>query len=173
MKIGELASATGIAASAIRFYEQSGLLPPAQRGSNGYRSYSSDAVDRLRFIQVAQSLGFTLDTMRSVFASAEGFSKDELQDELMLRLDTRLAEIDQVLATLRTQRNDLRGLRERMRTSWAAGECIDPSTLAPSGGACAASVPKAKRARGGSGVAPPAQECKASRAAPARRAVRR
>jgi DNA-binding transcriptional MerR regulator len=173
MKIGELASATGIAASAIRFYEQSGLLPPAQRGSNGYRSYSNDAVDRLRFIQIAQSLGFTLDTMRSVFVSAEGFSKDELQDELMLRLDTRLAEIDQILATLRTQRNDLRGLRERMRTSWASGECLDPSTLTLGDAAPAASAPKAKRARGNPGAAPPARESKAAGTAPARRTVHR
>ena len=61
MKIGELAAATGLATSAIRFYEQSGLLPAAQRAGNGYRSYSVEAVDRLRFIQVAQALGFTLD----------------------------------------------------------------------------------------------------------------
>jgi DNA-binding transcriptional MerR regulator len=46
MKIGELAAAAGVAASAIRFYEQSGLLPAAQRGGNGYRSYSNDAIER-------------------------------------------------------------------------------------------------------------------------------
>ena len=65
MKIGELAAATGLAPSAIRFYEQSGLLPEAQRAPNGYRSYSPDAVDRLRYIQLAQALGFTLDTLRA------------------------------------------------------------------------------------------------------------
>ncbi|SOD30217.1 DNA-binding transcriptional regulator, MerR family [Variovorax sp. YR752] len=78
MKIGELAAATGVAPSAIRFYEKSGLLPAAQRGSNGYRSYSNDAIERLRLIQVAQSLGFSLDALGGVFASAEGFRKDEL-----------------------------------------------------------------------------------------------
>jgi len=129
MKIGELAAATGLATSAIRFYEQSGLLPAAQRAGNGYRSYSVEAVDRLRFIQVAQALGFPLDSLRSLFVTTEEFSEAQLQDELLSRLDTRLGEIDHMLATLRTQRKDLHALRERMLASWAGGECIDPASI--------------------------------------------
>ncbi len=126
MKIGELASRTGVAASAIRFYEQSGLLPAAQRGSNGYRSYSNDAIERLRLIQIAQALGFTLDALRAVFASTEGF----LKDELMRNLDARLVEIDKIMSTLRTQRRELQDLRETLRSSWSAGVCVDATTLA-------------------------------------------
>ena len=126
MKIGELAGATGMAASAIRFYEQSGLLPAAPRGGNGYRSYSNDAVERLRLIQIAQSLGFSLDALRAVFASAEGFSKDEL----MRSLDVRLVEIDKLLSTLRSQRRELRELRGTLQRNWAAGNCVDATTLA-------------------------------------------
>ncbi|MGJ7505425.1 MerR family transcriptional regulator [Variovorax sp. ZT5P49] len=126
MKIGELAAATGVAASAIRFYEKSGLLPAAQRGSNGYRSYSSDAIERLRLIQIAQSLGFSLDALGGVFASPEGFRKDEL----MRNLDVRLAEIDRLMSTLRSQRRELRDLRETLRSSWAAGDCVDAMALA-------------------------------------------
>jgi MerR family copper efflux transcriptional regulator len=126
MKIGELAAATGVAASAIRFYEQSGLMPAAPRGGNGYRTYSNDAIERLRLIQISQSLGFSLDTLRAVFASAEGFTKDEL----MRNLDVRLVEIDKLLSTLRSQRRELRDLRETLRRSWAAGNCVDATTLA-------------------------------------------
>jgi DNA-binding transcriptional MerR regulator len=126
MKIGELAAATGVAPSAIRFYEKSGLLPAARRGSNGYRSYSNDAIERLRLIQVAQSLGFSLDALGGVFASAEGFRKDEL----MRNLDVRLAEIDGLMSTLRSQRRELRDLRETLRSSWAAGDCVDAAALA-------------------------------------------
>lgn len=126
MKIGELAAATGVATSAIRFYEKSGLLPAAQRGSNGYRSYSNDAIDRLRLIQVSQSLGFSLDALGTVFASAEGFRKDEL----MRNLDVRLAEIDKLMSTLRLQRRELRDLRETLRRSWAAGDCVEAKALA-------------------------------------------
>jgi DNA-binding transcriptional MerR regulator len=126
MKIGEVATATGIAASAIRFYEESGLLPPAQRGGNGYRTYSNDAIERIRLIQIAQSLGFSLDALRAVFASAEGFRKDEL----MRNLDARLIEIDKLMSTLRSQHRELRDLRETLRRSWDAGDCVDATTLA-------------------------------------------
>lgn len=126
MKIGELAAATGVAASAIRFYEQSGLMPEAARGDNGYRSYSNDAVERLRLIQIAQSLGFSLDALRAVFATAEGFRKDEL----MRNLDGRLSEIDKLLSTLRSQRRELRDLRETLRRNWVDGNCVDAMSLA-------------------------------------------
>ena len=165
MKIGELAAATGIATSAIRFYEQSGLLPAAQRAGNGYRSYSVDAVERLRFIQVAQALGFTLDTLRSLFVTTEAFSETQLQDELLQRLDARLGEIDHMLATLRTQRKDLYALRERMVASWAEGQCVDPASveLTP----VEAPAPRARRVARAPAPAQPAAP------APARRAARR
>jgi MerR family copper efflux transcriptional regulator len=165
MKIGELAAATGIAASAIRFYEQSGLLPAAQRAENGYRSYSAEAVERLRFIQVAQALGFTLDTLRAIFVTTGELSQTQLHDELTQRLDTRLGEIDHMLATLRAQRKDLHALRERLLASWAAGECVDPASVQLSPVEPAVAAPRPGRDK-----SPPAQR---PAPAPARRASRR
>ena len=129
MKIGELAAATGLAPSAIRFYEQSGLLPAAQRAANGYRSYSVEAVERLRYIQLAQALGFTLDTLRAGLLTRGTQSKDEMQDEMLQRLDARLVEVDHMLATLRAQRKDLLAVRERLLATWATGECLDPASV--------------------------------------------
>ena len=163
MKIGELAAATGLATSAIRFYEQSGLLPPAQRAGNGYRSYSEDAVDRLRFIQVAQALGFTLDSLRSLFVTTQEFSEAQLQDELLQGLDTRLREIDHMLGTLRTQRKDLLALRERMLASWATGACVDPASVELSPVEPAPAPPRVRRVTRAPAQAP----------APARRTARR
>lgn len=125
MNIGDLASVTGVAASAIRYYEQFGLLRPARRGDNGYRTYSTEAVGRIRLIKLAQSVGFSLETMQSWFASADGVSKDEL----LRNLDTRLAEMDALIASMKKQRNELRTIRDTFRTSWEAGECVDPLTI--------------------------------------------
>ena len=125
MKIGELAAATGLAPSAIRFYEQSGLLPAAQRAANGYRSYSVEAVERLRYIQLAQALGFTLDTLRAGLVTRGTQSKDEM----LQRLDARLVEVDHMLATLRAQRKDLLAVRGRLLATWATGECLDPGSV--------------------------------------------
>src|ERR1700741_2445148 len=89
-------------------------------------AYSNDAIERIRLIQIAQSLGFSLDSLRAVFAGTEGFRKDEL----MRNLDARLVEIDKLASTLRSQRRELRDLRETLRRSWAAGDCVDAMTLA-------------------------------------------
>jgi MerR family transcriptional regulator, redox-sensitive transcriptional activator SoxR len=67
MKIGELASRTGLRTSAIRYYQAVGLLPPPHR-SGGQRRYSDDAVYRVLLIRFARNMGFTLDEIR-VFLS--------------------------------------------------------------------------------------------------------
>jgi hypothetical protein len=48
----------------------------------------------------------------------------------MRNLDVRLAEIDGLMSTLRSQRRELRDLRETLRSSWAAGDCVDAAALA-------------------------------------------
>ncbi len=167
MKIGELAAATGLAPSAIRFYEQSGLLPAAERSANGYRSYSADAVDRLRYIQLAQALGFTLDTLRAglLTRGSQSKSKDELQGDMLQRLDARLVEVDHMLATLRAQRKDLLAVREQLLATWATGACLDPASvqLTP-----VEAPPPAPRARRVTRASAPA-----AAPVPARRAQRR
>lgn len=66
MKIGEIAKAAGVSTSRIRFYEREGIIPPADRGANGYREYPRDLITLLRFIEQAQSLGFTLREIADV-----------------------------------------------------------------------------------------------------------
>ncbi len=66
MKIGEIAKAAGVTTSRIRFYERKGIIPPGDRGANGYRDYPADLVALLRFIEQAQGLGFTLREIADV-----------------------------------------------------------------------------------------------------------
>ena len=72
LKISELASLTGVSAKAIRFYEAAGVLPPPERGANGYRLYTADAVEMLRFIKQAQGLGLTLAEIKEIVAIRQG-----------------------------------------------------------------------------------------------------
>jgi MerR family transcriptional regulator, copper efflux regulator len=60
MRIGDLAKLTGVSASTIRFYEAQSLLPAAVRLANGYRDYDRRAVEVVKFINRARSLGFGL-----------------------------------------------------------------------------------------------------------------
>ncbi len=64
--IGQLAKLAGVKPDTIRFYERTGLLPKPSRSANGYRSYDKPALDKIRFIRKAQSLGFSLDEIRRI-----------------------------------------------------------------------------------------------------------
>ncbi len=57
MKVSELASQAGLAPSAVRFYEEAGVLPPARRAANGYREYGPDDLARLRLVVALRRLG--------------------------------------------------------------------------------------------------------------------
>jgi MerR family transcriptional regulator, redox-sensitive transcriptional activator SoxR len=63
MKIGDLASRTGLNTSAIRYYESVGLLPAPHR-SGGQRRYPDDAVHRVLLIRFARNMGFTLGEIK-------------------------------------------------------------------------------------------------------------
>jgi MerR family redox-sensitive transcriptional activator SoxR len=63
MKIGELASRTGLNASAIRYYEKCGVLAAPYR-IGGQRRYPSDAVHRVLLIRFASEMGFTLSEIK-------------------------------------------------------------------------------------------------------------
>ncbi len=57
MKVSELAAQAGIAPSAVRFYEEVGVLPAAVRRDNGYREYGPEALARLRLVVSLRRLG--------------------------------------------------------------------------------------------------------------------
>ena len=60
MNIGQATKAAGISTKMIRYYEQTGLIPAADRKDSGYRDYSATDVHMLRFIRRARDLGFSV-----------------------------------------------------------------------------------------------------------------
>jgi Cu(I)-responsive transcriptional regulator len=60
MNIGEAAKAAGVSPKMVRHYEQTGLLPPAERTESGYRLYGEREVSVLRFIRQSRRLGFSV-----------------------------------------------------------------------------------------------------------------
>jgi len=66
MTIGKLAKRAGVTTDAIRFYEDEGILLPAEKTDAGYRLYGEDAVRRLNFIRHAQHCGMTLSDIHQL-----------------------------------------------------------------------------------------------------------
>jgi MerR family redox-sensitive transcriptional activator SoxR len=109
LAIGEVARQTGLRQSAIRYYEAEGLLPIAPRRS-GWRTFDPGVVDRLRAIQLARELGFSLAEIRTLLT---GFSPDTPPSERWRHLARRkLPEIDALVQRATAMRRLLeKGLR--------------------------------------------------------------
>jgi len=71
MTVKGLATRAGVTSDAVRYYVRLGLLHPARDPENGYRLFTGRDIDRLRFINRAKSLGFTLAEIIEVFTDAE------------------------------------------------------------------------------------------------------
>jgi len=112
MRIGELAQAGGVSASRIRFYERIGLLPPAARTENGYRSYSARDLKIIVFIERAQKLGFSLKEIGAFLISPPG---QRSATALAPRLEAKLAEIDRHIREARQRRSGVAKLIEELR----------------------------------------------------------
>ena len=72
MRIGELAEAAGTTTKTLRFYEDQGLLPPAERTAAGYRDYTPDALARVDFIHRGQTAALTLAQIRQILDVRDG-----------------------------------------------------------------------------------------------------
>ena len=105
MFIHELAQASSVSAKTIRYYESIGLVPNPQRAENNYRQYAPDAVERLRFIVSARSLGFSLtDIGEFLSARDEGTLPCK---RVLDSIDGRIADIDRRIADLLALRDNL------------------------------------------------------------------
>lgn len=105
MRIGQAAIASGMSTASIRFYEQHGLLSPAVRLDNGYRSYSAQDIDRLRQIRTCRSLDMSLDEVQHLLdAQIEGPRGCEMTSQVLLQhvqhVETRIIELTKLKSRL-------------------------------------------------------------------------
>jgi MerR family redox-sensitive transcriptional activator SoxR len=103
--IGELAKRSGVATSAIRFYEEQGLIS-STRTSGGQRQYRRETLRRVGFIRAAQAVGLNLSDIRSALDTLPGQRTPTKRDwerlsrawqpMLQERIDTLIALRDQL-----------------------------------------------------------------------------
>lgn len=68
LTIGKLAERTGVKVPTIRYYEEIGLMPEAERSGGNQRRYGFEHLERLNFVRHARELGFSVDAIRDLLS---------------------------------------------------------------------------------------------------------
>ena len=101
LSIGDLAARTGLSVSAIRFYEQKGLISP-MRAPSGQRRFFRADIRRLSFIMIAQQLGFSISEIRTELSALPDARTPSQKDCARISrtfrksLDSRIARLERL-----------------------------------------------------------------------------
>lgn len=109
LKIGTVATESGLPVKTVRYYEDIGLLSPTvERSESGYRLFEPSVLERLAFIRRAQSLGLSLNEIGQILSVHDQghLPCGEVKQRLEAKLDSITAQIE----ALETLRDELRGI---------------------------------------------------------------
>lgn len=106
MNIGQLSATSGVSSKLIRHYESIGLVPKARRSDSGYRTYTNEDVQFLRFIKRARSLGFSIKEIKSLtslWRNKKRASKDvkSLAQMHITDLETKISQMQEMADNLK------------------------------------------------------------------------
>lgn len=105
LQIGEVAKRAGVSIDTLRYYEKLKLLPGLPRSSGGFRLFTSEHIEKVRFIKQAQELGFSLDEIKGLLATGGAEECQKVRD----LLQTKISEIDERLKSMKAFRHMLAG----------------------------------------------------------------
>jgi DNA-binding transcriptional MerR regulator len=130
LQIGEAADQAGLASSAIRYYESLGILPDPVRTDSGYRGYTSDDVDLLRFVARLRALEFPLSSVREIVGlRREGIAPCPAVRAAIAREATAIERRIEDLRRLRKELRSLEAQAKDLPDDWPEG-CVC-NVLAP------------------------------------------
>jgi DNA-binding transcriptional MerR regulator len=113
LRIGALARASALSPDSVRHYDRLGLLPSLPRTAGGFRQYPNSALQRIRVIQAALAIGFTLEELQQVFRERAA-GRPPCARVLQLA-EHKLSELEDELLRLSQLRDALRGVIELWR----------------------------------------------------------
>lgn len=121
LTIGQVAKQTGVTVETIRFYERQGLIGEPQRTASGYRQYSPSVIKRVRFIQRAKDVGFTLKDIQELLSlqTVPGVSCSDIRE----RAFKKVHDIEQKINDLQRMKNALSQLATQCTEERSLSEC--------------------------------------------------
>jgi DNA-binding transcriptional MerR regulator len=108
LRAGQAAAELGVGVQTLHYYEREGLIPEPPRTDSGYRLYSPELIERVRFIRKAQALGLPLSEIREILSLArQGASPCGRVQSVLAE---KLREVDARLRELQSFRDELAAL---------------------------------------------------------------
>lgn len=130
MRIGTLAQRAGVNVQTVRYYERRGLLDDPRGRGSGYREYTEETLERLRFIRRAQELGFTLTQIGELLTMR--MDPGTRAADVKARADQKILDIDAKIEDLKRIRSALDHLAGRCRGGRGpTGDCPLLEALGP------------------------------------------
>jgi DNA-binding transcriptional MerR regulator len=123
--IGQIADRSGFPATALRYYEGIGLVPPAGRTEAGYRMYDDRTLGRLAFIARAKQLGCSLEEIADLVDVWDGDRCGPVQQRLHGLVTAKLADADRQIAELSAFSAQLRTAGTQLSGPPVDGPCDD------------------------------------------------
>lgn len=121
MTIGRIARECDLPVSTLRYWERVGLLSPATRTDNNYRVYADDAAARIRLIRISQSVGFTIEDIRTLLRLMD--RRVQQCSSVRAVIERRLEAVDQHIEELREHRRKLQSMHNLCEKPEVADRC--------------------------------------------------
>ena len=127
LKIGDLAKLANVEVQTIRYYESMDLLPEPTRTESGYRIYSEEYVEHIRFIKNSQELGFRLEDIQGLVKLK--FSSKSRGKDVKDLVKAKIAEVEQEIEDLTELRLRLKKLDSTCSGKMKTKSCPILNTL--------------------------------------------
>lgn len=121
LTIGRLAQEVGVNLETVRYYERRGLLPAPPRSLSGYRLYPTEAARRLRFIQRAKDLGFSLREIKELLSLR--VSPRTSRKEIRQKAEVKITDVRAKIQSLESIEKSLRRLTKACGGCGPVSEC--------------------------------------------------
>lgn len=122
-RIGEVSCLTGLSADTLRYYEKIHLLRPVSRSTSGIRAYDDQDLSRLRFIQRAKAMNFSLEEIARLMEMRE--DPQRARDEVRELTHRKLDEVESHMKELEILRKELTLLINLCRSTEAGCPIIE------------------------------------------------
>lgn len=113
MNIGQAAETSGVTPKMIRYYESIDLIAAANRTDAGYRQYTENEIQTLRFIKRARDLGFSITRIKTLLALWQDRTRKSSDVKKLAR--QYIKELDEDIAKLQSIRNQLQHVSDCCR----------------------------------------------------------